>query len=671
MIFLVVMLKGEFSLPRELSLGNGRLLINFDSRFNMRDLYYPYVGWPNHVSHLGGEKSRLGIWIEGKFSWLEESGWELSLGYKPVTMNGRVKAVNPGMQLALEIENGVHYRWDVFLQQVIIHNLAECSREVRIFFYHDFTLNESPLGDTAAYLPDEGVLLHYKRGLYLLINGRAGTEGFFQYAVGNKRFRGAEGTWRDAEDGHLEGNPVHHGSVDSTISFRLYLAPGEKGTVTYWIAAGKDWAEVSRLNNLVLEAKAATLLQENEGYWRAWALKFERDFGDLPPKVEQLYHQSLLIIRTQSDSQGAILAANDSDILYEARDHYGYCWPRDGAFVAAALDQAGYPEISFPFYYYCARIIDQRGFFYQKYNPDGTLGSSWLPPVHRGESIIPFQEDETALVLWALGGACRRYRDWRLIHDLYHTLVRPAADFMVAYRDHRSGLPLPSYDLWEERRGTFTFTAATVYSGLQAASWLAAYAGRYAEQEKYRRAAKEVFKGIEEYLYSPNLGRFVRGIYSDGDGSLKTDHVLDASLLILGVLDIWPPDDPRLKRTVEAVRRGLWVRTPVGGIARYTGDYYFRRSEDLQTVPGNPWFICTLWLAVCEAKAAKTLEQLAEARKLLEWAAERATPSGMLPEQLHPYTGEPLSVSPLTWSHAAFISAVETYLERRRTLLGA
>jgi GH15 family glucan-1,4-alpha-glucosidase len=37
-------------------------------------------------------------------------------------------------------------------------------------------------------------------------------------------------------------------------------------------------------------------------------------------------------------------------------------------------------------------------------------------------------------------------------------------------------------------------------------------------------------------------------------------------------------------------------------------------------------------------------------------------------EQLHPFTGEPLSVSPLTWSQAAFVTAVEEYLERMRRL---
>jgi len=43
-------------------------------------------------------------------------------------------------------------------------------------------------------------------------------------------------------------------------------------------------------------------------------------------------------------------------------------------------------------------------------------------------------------------------------------------------------------------------------------------------------------------------------------------------------------------------------------------------------------------------------------------------PSGVMAEQLHPYTGEPLSVSPLTWSHAAYVRVVREYLDRTAQL---
>jgi GH15 family glucan-1,4-alpha-glucosidase len=107
----------------------------------------------------------------------------------------------------------------------------------------------------------------------------------------------------------------------------------------------------------------------------------------------------------------------------------------------------------------------------------------------------------------------------------------------------------------------------------------------------------------------------------------------------------------------------LKVNTDIGGIARYENDPYNQvETRRLDAVPGNPWFISTLWLARYYIRRG-TAEDRVAARFLIEWAAQHALPSGVMAEQLHPYTGEPLSVSPLTWSHAAYAATVLDYLE--------
>src|SRR3712207_9032671 len=93
--------------------------------------------------------------------------------------------------------------------------------------------------------------------------------------------------------------------------------------------------------------------------------------------------------------------------------------------------------------------------------------SSWHPWVIKGKEALPIQEDETALVVWALWRHYYRYRDIEFIRPIWVDVVQKAADFMVRYRDQRTGLPLPSYDLWEERWGVHAFTVATVYGGLR------------------------------------------------------------------------------------------------------------------------------------------------------------------------------------------------------------
>ena len=96
-------------------------------------------------------------------------------------------------------------------------------------------------------------------------------------------------------------------------------------------------------------------------------------------------------------------------------------------------------------------------------------------------------------------------------------------------------------------------------------------------------------------------------------------------------------------------------------MARYEGDAFYRVSPDL---PGNPWFIATLWLADYLVNRAGSEEEMAEAINLLDWVSAHALPSGVLAEQADPFNGGPLSVSPLTWSHATFVATVQRLVRR-------
>src|SRR6185295_11949755 len=80
------------------------------------------------------------------------------------------------------------------------------------------------------------------------------------------------------------------------------------------------------------------------------------------------------------------------------------------------------------------------------------------------------------------------------------------------------------------------------------------------------------------------------------------------------------------------------------------------------------WVICTLWQAQYLIAKARGVDELREALAMLEWCVERADKSGVLAEQFNPYTGEPISVSPLTWSHATFVIVVLEYLDKLNQL---
>ena len=112
---------------------------------------------------------------------------------------------------------------------------------------------------------------------------------------------------------------------------------------------------------------------------------------------------------------------------------------------------------------------------------------------------------------------------------------------------------------------------------------------------------------------------------------------------------------------MEAIEDRLTIKSDVGGVARYENDYYHQVSQDLANVPGNPWFICACWLAEYHIAPRQDAGRAARSPALARMGATHALPSGVLAEQIDPYTDAPLSVSPLTWSHAEFVSAVRWY----------
>ena len=71
-----------------------------------------------------------------------------------------------------------------------------------------------------------------------------------------------------------------------------------------------------------------------------------------------------------------------------------------------------------------------------------------------------------------------------------------------------------------------------------------------------------------------------------------------------------------------------------------------------------------MWLAQYYIARAKTKKELDKALEIMNWVADHALTSGVLAEQVNPFTNEPISVSPLTWSHATFVMVVQEYLRK-------
>lgn len=641
-------------------MSNGSLSVVLDGRMGIRDLFYPRVGLENHV---GGHAFRWGVWVDGRFSWIGDADWDILMKYLPETLVSRCSAVNRKLGIEFEVNDAVHSFLNLYLRKVAVKNMVDSKRDVQVFFSQDFHIYGEDSGDTAMYEPLLRSIIHYKRKRYFLIDGLTDQgAGIHEFAIGQKESFGKEGTWRDAEDGVLGGNPIAQGSVDSTASLKLEMQPKSANTIYYWIACGKNLEKVKALDSVVKKTGIEQLLLETENYWSAWINKQDVDLSVLPREIMKMFKTSLLIMRSHVGNNGAIISSCDLDVLQFNRDTYSYVWPRDGAVCAMAFDMAGFQEVSRLFFKFCNRVITDEGYFRHKYWPDGSVGSSWHALVDvNGEAQLPIQLDETALVTYALWKHFQKYRDLEFISKVYPRLVLRATEFLLNYRDKETGLPKSSFDMWEEKTGIFTSTTSTVCAALSSAAKFAKVFYDSKRQEALNEVTTQMKEAMLTHLYDNKLKRFIKAIHPNG----HRDATVDSSLAFTFLCETFDAGNKAVKETMNTVTERLWISTGIGGMARYENDEYHRVSKD---APGNPWFICTLWLARWHIAAAASKEDLKKALDILNWVVKYASPSGVLAEQLNPFDASPLSVSPLIWSHAEFVITVCGYIDKYRQL---
>ncbi|HET8575259.1 MAG TPA: glycoside hydrolase family 15 protein [Candidatus Paceibacterota bacterium] len=661
-------------MARSIILGNGNMLVGLDEWANVRDLYFPMVGLENHVGeHM---RHRIGVWADGKFSWLHDGTWTIKTHLEDAALESSIEATHAELGVSLFFHDVVYNEKNIFIRAVEVNNLADQKRSIRVFFAHEFELYSSSTAHTAYYDPIQKALIHYKVRRVLLANARIDGQMWSEYTTGVFGIEGKEGSFRDAEDGQLSGNPIEHGPADSVLGLYADYAPGEQKTIHYWIVAAKDIERAIELNNLVLEKKPEHMVLSTRNFWKSWVEKRTFHFPNLDPSCGRLFQKSLLLIRAHTNNNGAVIASSDSGMLQKGKDTYAYVWPRDAAFVALAMSGSGYLSITKEFFSFCKETISPMGYFMHKYNPDGSLGSSWHPWVRNGKFQLPIQKDETALVLFSFWKFYQFSKDLELVERFYDSLIFKTAEFLSEYKDGCTNLPAPSYDLWEERFGMHTFTSAAIYAGLKAAENFALLLGKDDERKRWHDRACEIREAILKHLYNEKTGTFYRSInvsYEKSDlrlehPKIERDETIDISsaygIYLFEVLNV---NDPRLTSAMEKTKAALECKEKgtVGGLARYEEDQYHRASP---YVPGNPWFITTLWYAQYTIARAKNAKDLEEAVKWLHWAADHAESSGVMAEQLHPYTGAAISATPLTWSHAEYVRTVLEYLNKMEEL---
>lgn len=644
-------------MARPIVLSNGELHVGLNNYGVVHDLYYPYVGFENHAAGTG-LRHKIGVFVDGEISWTDDDSWEFSFHYPHTALIGHTKARNEKLGILLEFDDFVDADMSAFVRNIHVINYAETERNIKLFMHQAFAIGDSRSNtDTAQYLPDSHAILHYRGRRAFVVSGETESAPFDQHSIGLFGIEGHEGSFRDAEDGELGGNNVEHGRVDSVLRFSLKVPSRSSKRVHYWIAAGMSTREALYIHKQVKDQGIYDRLHKTAAWWRKW-LEPALDIAKrLPENHQNLFLESVMIIKSQLDKRGAVMASTDSSMLNYSKDNYAYSWPRDGANTIWSLIRLGYFQEAYRFFEFCQRGLHPNGYLMHKYRADGALGSSWHPYVHGDIVAPPIQEDETALVVFVFVQFYKLSKDTSLIKDFYHSMIKPMANFMAEYTDEVTGLPKPSYDLWEQTFSTSTYTTAVTYGALVAAAELATVAGDEESAVKWQNAADDIQQAAHKHLFNQDRQVFRRGL-NVANGQVQYDDVLDNSAVFSAFMfGLFSADSHEIKASIETVQKTFNTTKEKPGLPRYEDDDYRRAKPD---ITGNWWLICTLWQAQYDIEMGYTDSAL----NILDWVKSFAMPTGMMSEQIDPVDSTMVSPAPLTWSHAEYVATLTDLIGR-------
>lgn len=640
-------------MSRPIVLSNGELHVGLNNYGLVHDLYFPYVGLENHAAD-NSLRHHIGVWVDGELSWLDDSTWTTEFSYPHNALIGHTVAKNEKFGITIEFDDLVDSEYSALLRNIHIISDHNTKRDIRLFMHQAFIIGDSLSNtDTAQYLPNDHAMLHYRGRRAFIISGQIQSgEWFDQYTCGLFGIEGKDGTWWDAEDGELNPCNVEHGRVDSTFRFSLNIEPHGSVRLNYWIACGTSLREAMFVHKQVQKRGFGDRFTATAHSWHNWLAPARKLAAKLPESLQDHFVESLMILKSHIDKRGAVIASTDTAMLNSWRDVYGYAWPRDGAHAVWPLIRMGYYDEPYRFFEFSRRGLNAGGYLSHKYRADGALGSSWHPYLHdNGDITPPIQTDETALVLFVFTQFYHTTEDKKLLHDFYEPMVKPMSDFLSQHVDLKTGLPKPSYDLWEENYMVTLYTTSVTVAALYAAAGLAEVKDDTACAVQWRNAAETMANKAREVFYNHDRGVFYKGFRTNKAGDMVFDDTIDMSGVYGAFMfGLYQADSHEIVSSISKAKEvfGFSIESP--GMPRYENDRYLRRNEEQP----NWWPIVSLWLAQHSLEMSDT----EQAKSIINWVNTKMRTTSALPEQVCPCDGMSVSVEPLAWSQAEYLSTL-------------
>ncbi|WP_061292979.1 glycoside hydrolase family 15 protein [Herbidospora cretacea] len=401
-----------------------------------------------------------------------------------------------------------------------------------------------------------------------------------------------------------------------------------------------SWGHIHRHHRFEPEE----MLRQTAEAWRRWMAQC-----DYRGPQEALVRRSVITLKLCDDwGEGSLVAAPTSSLpapIGGVRNwDYRYTWIRDAAFAVFALRRVGFEEEADAFLGWVLDAFEQSRHPLIMYTPGGRP----VPEEIQDPGLEGYRR--SAPVRWGNGAADQRQ------HDVYGEVLDCADQWLTPGRDLQPALwsrltelaesaahrwRQPDQGIWEVRSEgrTFTYSAAMCQVALDRAAAIGGRLGLSGPIAAWRATAGRLREHILEHSWDERARCLSEHL--DGGGSL------DASLLALPLRKVVPARHPRMVATTEAIAGRLSAGD--GLLYRYLHDH----SPD--GLPGDEgaFLLCSFWL-VDNLILQGRLDQ---AEDLYASLCARASPVGLLPEQIDPSTGTFMGNFPQAFSHIGVIAS--------------
>jgi GH15 family glucan-1,4-alpha-glucosidase len=392
------------------------------------------------------------------------------------------------------------------------------------------------------------------------------------------------------------------------------------------------------------------LLRHSEEYWEGWIAQYSAD-----GPYADLVKRSLLTLKamTYAPTGGIVAAPTTSlpEMPGGVRNwDYRYCWLRDAVLTIYALTGSGFHEEAGAWRWWLMRAVagapDELQIMYglagerrlTETELDHLPGFENSRPVRVGNAASEqLQLDVYGSVLAAFDGARRAgLPDMDEVWPLQCAIARR---LLTLWREPDSGL-------WEVRGPPRHFVHSKVMCWLAFDRMIASAEdfGLSGDIDAWRAARDEIHAQVCDRGYDAATNSFVQYYGASG---------VDAALLQMPMLGFLPPEDTRIRGTIERIEREL----KRDGVV-----YRYDVGDGTDGLPGGEgaFLACSFWLV----DALSLIGRHDEAVALFEHVAELANDVGLLAEEYDPVNRRQLGNFPQAFSHFALVTAAHTLAGR-------